>query len=75
MGDYIINVLVAIDRAVNAMLGGLEDQTISARAAFARRAGKPWGCYLCRLLDKLEPGHCDHAILRDQQDADSLPKQ
>ena len=25
----------------------------------ARDGGRRWGCLLCRLLDALDPGHCD----------------
>ncbi len=36
-------------------------RTVSATAAEARDAGRPWGCALCRWLDSIDPGHCDAA--------------
>jgi len=53
---------VAHDQLANAAFGGSEDETISSRAGKAARAGKRWGCVFCRLLDQLDPGHCETAI-------------
>lgn len=50
---------VAMDQLGNAALNGHEDYTLSHRAAVARDAGRRWGCVLCRLLDAIDPGHCD----------------
>lgn len=57
---------VGEDQVFNALAGGSEDETISSRAAKARRRGKRWGCVLCRLLDKIDPGHCDHNVEEDE---------
>lgn len=54
---------VAYDQLANAF-GGHEDETISSRAGRARRQGKRWACLLCRLLDALDPGHCERSIER-----------
>lgn len=35
------------------------DLTISEQAAHAAREGKLWGVQLCKLLDQIDPGHCD----------------
>lgn len=58
----VMRVLVAFDRLVNALLRGKDRETISSRAARARAEGKRWGCVLCRLLDRIECGHCDRSI-------------
>lgn len=50
------------DQLANAAFGGDEDETISSRAGKAAKAGKRWACVLCRLLDKLDPGHCEKNI-------------
>lgn len=55
---------VAYDQLVNAAFGGSEDETISSRAGRARRQDKRWACVLCRLLDALDPGHCERSIER-----------
>lgn len=55
-------IALAWDQLANAAFGGSEDETISSRAGRARRAGRRWGCVLCRLLDALDPGHCEASI-------------
>lgn len=57
---------VAHDQLFNATTNGDEDETVSSRAAKARRAGRRWGCVLCRLLDRIDPGHCDRSIETDE---------
>lgn len=62
-------VAVANDQALNAALSGKpgsEDETVSSRAGKAARKGKAWGCVLCRLLDKIDPGHCERNIEHDE---------
>lgn len=62
-------VAVANDQALNAALvgrAGSEDETVSSRAGKAARKGKIWGCVLCRLLDKIDPGHCEKNIEHDE---------
>lgn len=62
-------VAVANDQTLNAALvgrPGSEDETISSRAGKARIAGKRWGCILCRLLDKIDPQHCEKNIENDE---------
>jgi hypothetical protein len=57
---------VAYDQLANAAFGGDEDETISSRAGKAAREGKRWACVLCRLLDRLDPNHCEKAIEPDR---------
>ena len=52
------NALVGFDQTVNALTGGSEDQTISARAYEAQGKGKAWGCTLCKALDLIDKDHC-----------------
>ena len=54
-----LRLAISGDQLANSALNGDEDKTISHRAAIAREEGKRWGCVLCGLLDKLDPGHCD----------------
>lgn len=51
----------AKDQVFNAATGGSEDETLSSRAARARDRGERWGCVLCKLLDRIDPRHCDEA--------------
>lgn len=62
IGRYLLNFAVLLDEAVNTILGGSPNETISERAAKARNAGRRWGCILCRLLNRINPGHCDNAL-------------
>ncbi|AXA94793.1 hypothetical protein DPH57_18575 [Massilia sp. YMA4] len=40
------------DRMGNAVTGGLDTETVSSRA------GRRWGCVLCRILDWIEKDYC-----------------
>lgn len=51
--------LVSYDWLFNAAANDYERQPISARAAKARRDGKRWGCWLCKLLDYIDKDHCN----------------
>lgn len=62
IGRYLLNFAVLLDEAANTILGGSPNETISERAAKARNAGRRWGCILCRLLNRINPGHCDNAL-------------
>lgn len=55
-------VMLAHDQSANAAFGGSEDETISSRAGRAARRGDRWGCVLCKLLDRVDPGHCEKSI-------------
>lgn len=62
IGRYLLNFEVLLNEAANTILGGSPNETISERAAKARNAGRRWGCILCRLLNRINPGHCDNAL-------------
>ena len=66
MKDYIWNLLVSVDQFVNTVFAGNPDESISSRAAKAERAGKKWGCVLCKLLDKIDKDHCNKNIELDE---------
>lgn len=57
---------VAFDQLANTAFGGNEDETISSRAGKAARKGKPWGCVLCKVLDWVQPNHCELSIEPDR---------
>lgn len=62
IGRYLLNWLILLDEAGNTLTGGSPNETISERAAKARNAGRRWGCILCRVLNRINPGHCDRAL-------------
>lgn len=50
VGQYFLNWLNLLDHAGNCLLLGDADETISARVARARAAGRRWAWWGCRLL-------------------------
>lgn len=63
---YFWNLLLALDQFANTLAGGDPDETISSRADKAQRAGKAWGCILCKLLSKIQKNHCQQSIEPDE---------
>jgi hypothetical protein len=64
--SYFRRLFVSVDQLLNVVFGGHEDETISSRIAKDRRRGKKFACVLCRVLDWLDPHHCEKAIERDE---------
>lgn len=50
LGQYIVNWLNLLDHAGNCLLLGDADETMSARIARARNAGRRWAFWSCRAL-------------------------
>lgn len=57
---------VAHDQLANAAFGGHEDETLSSRLGKAALAGNPFALRCCRLLDRIDPGHCAKSIETDR---------
>ncbi len=66
-------IALTIDDATNVALNGDLGQSISSRAAQAWKAGKPWGCILCKLLDEVSPNHCAIALTAPDQNLEVPP--
>ena len=64
--SYFRRLFVAVDQLLNVIFGGDEDETISPRIAKDRRRGRKFACFLCKILDWLDPDHCEKAIERDE---------
>lgn len=62
VGQYIHNLLIAIDQLVNAVCGGDPDETISSRLGKAQDRGSRFACVFCRLLDVLDKDHCRNSV-------------
>lgn len=60
--DRTWTIALAYDRLGNAAANDDQVQTVSSRAEKARRDGNQWGCWLCRMLDRVDPGHCARSI-------------
>jgi hypothetical protein len=64
--SYFRRLFVAADQLLNVVFGGNEDETISSRVGKDARRGKKFACVLCRVLDWLDPDHCEKAIEKDE---------
>ena len=74
IGHYLMRVLVAGDVFLNVCSGGEPDMTISARTGKAALKGKRWAIALKAVLDWIEPGHCEGAIIHDEQRAEQAER-
>jgi hypothetical protein len=54
----------AFDRVGNVATGGVEEDMVTERAARGSLEGKRRWCLLCKLLDKVDPGHCTNALTK-----------
>lgn len=52
---------VSADQLANAAFNGMEDETISSRAG-RHKDDEKWACWLCWLLDHIDPNHCEKSI-------------
>ena len=66
-------IALSIDDAANVALNGRLGQSLSSRAAQAWKAGKPWGCILCDLIDEVSPNHCAGALTSGRQNLEEKP--
>lgn len=65
---YIWNLLISIDQLANTLLGGFPDETISSRMGKKIRDNEacPVCIFLCKLLNIIDPGHCEKSIEDDE---------
>ena len=66
MKRYIFNILIWIDIGVNAIIfAGSPYETVSSRVGKRRDFGETWACWICGILDKIDPRHCDKSKVPD----------
>lgn len=65
--EYIRNVLIGLDSFVNTIFGGAPTDTISGRAGRAAKVGRWWGIALSAVLNWIQKGHTNAAILHDAE--------
>ena len=59
MKRYFWNLLVAVDRLINALTGGDPEMTLSGRMGRAVAEGRCKACgVVCWVLDKFDTNHC-----------------
>lgn len=64
MKAWILQLLIAFDQFANVLLGGLADETLSARAHRMRVKGHRWWGWTAGFIDRLffwQRGHCEAA--------------
>lgn len=66
MSQKFRRILVALDQLLNTLFNGYPDETISSRAAKAKKRGAAWGCILCKILDWFDKDHCEKYIEYDE---------
>lgn len=66
MARYVLNVLIAFDQLVNAILGGYPDETLSASAWIGEQQGRPIPRVMRPVIDfiflPIERDHCRKAF-------------
>lgn len=62
-GAYLFNNWLSVDMLGNTLTGGRPGETISLRFARAAEKHLPIGCFFCRLLDRIDPHHCEKSIM------------
>jgi hypothetical protein len=73
----ILQILIALDQLVNAILGGWADETLSSHSYRLDQAGKPWG-FLRKGIDLLfffDKDHCKGAYESERMRSHSPPAQ
>lgn len=66
-GRYLFHNWLSIDMAFNTLTGGRPGETVSLRFARAAEKGLLIGCIACRLLDRIDPHHCEKSIMHAEQ--------
>lgn len=70
LSRFVLQILVAVDQLANAILGGMADETLSARAHRMRAKGQPAWSWTAAAIDALffwqrNPRHCERAHLAE----------
>lgn len=59
--EQALEIAKGYDLLGNTVLNGEAGEYISTRANRARAEGRRWGCWLCRLLDRITADHCKNS--------------
>jgi hypothetical protein len=63
---YLLNIAIAADQLLNAILFGDPDETVSSRAA--KNASRHGWRQVCRFLEWIDPGHLKRSLEPDEGD-------
>lgn len=59
--QFVVNLLLILDKLANTLLLGNPNDTLSLRFSRAADAGERWAKLVCRILGWFSPNHCKHA--------------
>jgi hypothetical protein len=69
LARYFDRIGITIDCLINVVFGGPLYQTVSMRCALAARAKKPFGCFMCKVLDIfVQKNHCGLQFVKKPTD-------
>ena len=75
---YILNILIAVDQLINAILAGNPDETISSRVYYLEKNGKIMGRIFRPIIDFIfrpfSKHHCLDAAAQELRDAGNYSK-
>ena len=60
--ERFVQIAIMKDETFNTSVGGNRNETLSSRSARAQLRGERWGCVLCKILDRIDKGHCQKSI-------------
>jgi hypothetical protein len=67
---YLLQIAVAVDRVINAALGGSAEETLSSRAYRAHRDGQWPGIWMMPIIDFIffwQDRHCENAYRYERE--------
>lgn len=62
MGERLLQILIAIDQLANTLVGGMADETLSARAHRQRLKGRAWPAKAINAIFFWQDDHCRSAF-------------
>lgn len=71
--NWLWNFLIWIDVQANDKWLGGRAETISGRCYKRQASGCKLCCFLCRMLDKVDPDHCRNSYFNDRKRNPDLP--
>lgn len=79
MKHYLLQVAIAFDQLMNALLGGWADETLSSCAWRMERDGKPWGKFWRPVIDTIalifkDKDHCHNSYLAERDSTQLAPE-
>lgn len=68
LGSYIFQLLLAVDQLINALFGGMADETLSSRVYRAEKKNKKYGKFFRPIIDGIffwQDDHCFYSYISE----------